>query len=166
MDVRAEIRYPNATAQRVYALAIDREFRDAVCEAQHALDYDVDVEERADGTASVTVRRTMPAEVSDLVKRFVGPSLDVIQTEEWSAADGDGQRTAELVVQIKGQPAKMTGTMTIEAVGGGARTSIEGDLRVSIPFVGKKIEPEIAKGILAAAEKEQRTAELWLGESA
>ena len=35
---------------------------------------------------------------------------------------------------------------------------IEGDLKVSIPFFGKKIEPEIAKGIYAAVDKEQKTA--------
>ncbi len=166
MDVRAEINYPTATVEQVYALSTDPKFRGAVCEATRALDYDVDVDEHADGTATVTVRRTMPAEVPDFVKRFVGETLDVVQTEEWGAPDNVGQRTANLMVQVTGQPVKMTGTVTIGAVGQGARTSIRGDLRVSMPFVGKKIEPEIANGILAAAAKEQQTADEWLGEPA
>lgn len=166
MDVRAEINYPTATVEQVYALSTDPKFRGAVCEATRALDYDVDVDEHADGTATVTVRRTMPAEVPDFVKRFVGETLDVVQTEEWGAPDNVGQRTANLMVQVTGQPVKMTGRVTIGAVGQGARTSIRGDLRVSMPFVGKKIEPEIANGILAAAAKEQQTADEWLGEPA
>lgn len=166
MDVRAEINYPTATVEQVYALSTDPKFRGAVCEATRALDYDVDVDEHADGTATVTVRRTMPAEVPDFVKRFVGETLDVVQTEEWGAPDNVGERTANLMVQVTGQPVKMTGTVTIGAVGQGARTSIRGDLRVSMPFVGKKIEPEIANGILAAAAKEQQTADEWLGEPA
>lgn len=166
MDLRAEINYPTATVEQVYALATDAEFRGAVCEATNALDYDVEVAEHDDGTAAVTVCRTMPADVPDLVKKFVGQTVDVVQTEQWGAPDDTGNRRADLLVQIKGQPAKMTGTVTTETVGAGARTSIRGDLKVSMPFVGKKIEPEIAKGILAAIEKEQVTADEWLGASA
>jgi len=166
MDVRAQINYPTATVEQVYDLVTNPKFRSAVCEATHALASDVDVDNRPDGTATVTVRRTMPADVPAFVKKFLGETVDVIQTEDWSAPDHLGQRQANLVVQIKGQPAKMTGTLQTEVVGNGARTLIRGDLTVSMPFVGKKIEPEIAEGILAAVAAEQRTANAWLGESA
>ncbi len=166
MDVRAEINYPTATVEQVFALVTDPHFRRAVCEATHALAYDVDVDKRLDGTASVTVRRTMPAEVPDFVKKFVGETLDVVQTEEWGVPNDLGQRQADLAVRVKGQPVKMTGTLLTQVVGDGARTSIRGDLTVSMPFVGKKIEPEIAKGVLAAVAAEQRTADRWLGDSA
>lgn len=166
MDVRAEITYPTATVEQVYALVTDPKFRSAVCEATHALSYDVDVDKRPGGTALVTVRRTMPAEVPDFVKKFVGETIDVVQTEEWGAPDSRGHRSADLDVQIKGQPAKMTGTLDTQAAGAGARTSIRGELKVSIPFIGNKIEPEIAKALLAAVEAEQRTADKWLGEPA
>jgi hypothetical protein len=39
---------------------------------------------------------------------------------------------------------------------------IEGDLKVAIPIFGKKVEPEIAKGIYAAIKQEQRTGTSWL----
>jgi len=166
MDLRADITYPNASPHQVFALTVDPKFRGEVCEATHALDYAVDVDKHDDDTATITVRRTMPAEVPDFVKRFVGETVDVVQIENWSAADAAGQRTAKLTVQIQGQPATMTGTVSTDAVGDGARTSIRGDLRVAIPFVGKKIEPEIANGILAAIDKEQEVADKWLGEPA
>lgn len=166
MDVRAAINYPTASPDEVFALAVDPKFRGAVCAATHAMDYDVDVDHRDDDTATVTIRRTMPAEVPDFVKRFVGETVDVLQTEKWAAADATGRRKADLTVQIKGQPAKMTGTATSEVVGDGARTVIRGDLKVSIPFVGKQIEAEIAKSLLAAISKEQDVADQWLGESA
>lgn len=166
MDVRAEINYPTTTPEHVYTLVTDQMFRSAVCEATGALTYDVDVDKRPDDTATVTVRRTMPAEVPDFVKKFVGQTVEVVQTEEWGAPDHLGQRRADLVVQIKGQPVKMAGTLHTEVVGEGTRTSIRGNLTVSMPFVGKKIEPEIAKGILAAVATEQRTADRWLGEPA
>jgi hypothetical protein len=163
MEVRGEIRYPNATPERAFALSTDREYRAEVCQATHALGYDIDVDQGDDDTATVVVRRTMPAEVPDFAKRFIGETVDVIQTENWDAADVSGQRRGQLTVKIKDQPAAMTGTMSLETLGDGARVSIRGDLKVSMPFVGKRIEPEIAKGILAAIDKEQEVADRWLG---
>ena len=166
MDVRAEIHYPTATVERVFTLVTDPAFRSAVCEATGALSHDVDVDARADATVSVTVRRTMSADVPEFAKKFVGQSVDVVQTEHWGPPDGNGQRTAQLVVQIAGKPAKMTGSVATHTVGAGAKTTLRGDLKVSIPFVGKQLEPEIAKAILAAVDKEQQTADKWLGEPA
>ncbi len=95
----------------------------------------------------------MPADVPDFMKKMIGETVDVVQTEDWGAPDADGQRTADVVVQIKGQPAVMNGTAAIVASGGEVVMQIEGDLKVSIPFFGKKVEPEIAKGIYAAVRQ-------------
>ena len=156
MDVRAEINYPDASTDQVFALCVDREFRAEVCRATRALDNDVSIEPHGDGTTTVTVRRTMPADLPDFVKKLVGETIDVVQTETWGPPDEAGQRTAELEVSIAGQPAKLTGTVSLIVVGDGVAEVIKGDLRVSIPFLGKKIEPEIAKGVLAAARAEER----------
>jgi Protein of unknown function (DUF2505) len=163
MDVRGEINYPNADPERAFALSMDPQYRGAVCQATRALHYDVDVDQRSDDTATVIVRRTMPADVPDFVKKFIGETVDVVQTEVWAAADPSGQRRGRLTLKIEGQPAALTGTVSLDRVGDGARASIRGDLKVSMPFVGKKIEPEIAKGILAAIGKEQEVADKWLG---
>ena len=92
------------TPAQVYELATDTEFRGEVCEATHALDYDVSVDELGDDTAKVVVSRTMPGDVPDFIKKMIGEKVDVVQTEEWGAPDGNGQRAADIVLQIKGQP--------------------------------------------------------------
>lgn len=166
MDVHAEIHYLNANPRQVFVLTVDPKFRGEVCEATHALSYDVDVDVRDDDTATVKVRRTMPAEVPDVVRRFVGETIDVMQTEDWGTPDAGGARTARVTVEIKGMPAGMTGTLATASVGDGARMTIDGALTVSIPFVGRKIEPEIAKAIMAASRREQEVAARWLGEPA
>lgn len=162
MMIRAEISYPGATPEQAYALSIDPQFRAAVCEATDALDHDVSVDEHDDGTSTVVVNRTMPADVPDFIKKMIGDTVDIVQSEEWGEPDGAGQRTADLVVQIKGQPAKMTGTTSIVTTGEGTAIRIEGNLKVSIPFVGSKVEPEIAKSFYAAIQKEQETGTSWL----
>jgi len=155
MKFTAQMNYPSATPDAVFALLVDADFRGEVCEATHALDYDVGIEVHHNGAASVRVHRVMPAEVPDFVRRLVGDRIDVVQTEEWRPPRADGRRTADLLVQIRGQPARVTGAVTLERDGSGVRESIQGELKVSIPMVGRKVEPEIAKGILYAIRKEE-----------
>ena len=165
MDVSAEIMYPHTTPQEAFALVTNANFREEVCRATQALTYDVDIDASADGTATVVVRRAMPADVPDLVKRIVGETVDVVQTERWAAPNAAGERTADLTLQVRNQPGSMKGTAAITATADGARTSIRGELSVAIPFVGKKVQPLVAAAILAAIDVEQQIVDKWLGES-
>lgn len=162
MDLNAEISYPTASCEQAYALAVDPAFRAAVCEATMAIDYNVEIEETDDGGAHIVVDRTVPADVPDMMKKFVGDTIGVKQTEDWGPPAADGSRTADLLLELKGQPAKLTGRITLEPNGDGCRQLVAGDLTVSIPFFGKKIEPEIAKGIKAAMRAEEKTGQSWL----
>ena len=103
------------SCEQAYALVVDPEFRAAVCEATHAIDYNVEIEEHDDGGAHVVVDRTVPADVPDMMKKFVGETIGVKQTEDWGPPAADGSRTADLLLEIKGQPAKLTGTITLAA---------------------------------------------------
>jgi Protein of unknown function (DUF2505) len=163
MRIDAQITYPDATPEQAFGLAVDPEFRAAVWEATAALDYYVEVDEHDDGSASVQVHRVIPAQVPDFVKKLVGDTVELTQTEEWSVPDAAGRRSAKLLLEIAGQPAKMTGTIVLDRDGTGVTEQITGDLKVSIPLLGKKIEPEIAKGIYAAIKVEQKTGRAWLG---
>jgi hypothetical protein len=164
MDLTAEINYPSATPDQAFALIVDPKFREEVCEATMARRCDVDIDERDDGGVYVRVDRTMPAQVPEFVKKLVGQTIDVRQTEDWSAPDGDGRRSADIRLEVVGQPAKMTGTIVLEPTPDGCRAAINGQVRVSIPFLGGKIEPEVAKAIVTAIKVEQKTARAWLAE--
>jgi hypothetical protein len=162
MDLSAEISYPGATTDEAFALVVDPQFRAAVCKATMALSYDVGIDPKDGGGASVRVDRTVPAEVPDFVKKLVGETLDVRQTEDWSAPDAEGRRTADVRVEVVGQPAKMTGSVVLEPTSDGCHEVVTGKVKVSIPLLGGKIEPEIAKGILTALKVEQQTGREWL----
>ncbi len=159
MKISATISYPEGTTpDQVYELSIDPAFRAEVCRATRALDHAVDIDVHDDATSTVVVTRTMPADLPDFIKKMVGETVGVVQTEQWGEPDDRGQRTADLTVQITGQPATMKGTASIVATEDAAEMRILGELKVAIPFFGKKVEPEIAKGIYGAAAAEQRTA--------
>lgn len=162
MDVSAEMTYPDTTPDAVWSMILDPDFRTQVCEDTGALDYSIEIEEHDDGGATVTVERTMPADVPDFVKKFVGETIDIKHIETWRAPEADGSRSGEFHLDIVGQPAQMLGSMRLEADGTGAREAIDGELKVAVPFFGKKIEPEVAKAITLGLRQEQKTGRTWL----
>lgn len=162
MDVHTEINYPDTTPDQIFAMGMTQGFRQAVCIATRARDFDVSIREHEDGRASVVVQRTMPADLSGVARRVIGETIEVVQNEEWSPAGTDGARTADLIISIRNQPARMAGSIVLEPFGTGVRMRIAGKVKVSIPFVGKKIEPEVARAIILAAAKEQQTGLSWL----
>lgn len=162
MDVRTEISYPGAGVADVFGLALNPAFRAAVCEATMALEHDVDVRRGADGSAVVTVIRSMPAAVPDFARRLVGETVTLKQVETWQPDDGSGRRRAALSLEVVGQPARMTGSLQLAEGRGGVQQLMSGVLTVSVPFIGRRLEAEVVKGLLAAARKEEDTGRAWL----
>ncbi len=153
MKLSEKFSYDGADVEAVYGLLANQAFRTESCANQGATDYEVTVEESGDG-ATVTIVRTQDADMPDFVKKLTGSTVKVKQTEVWSGPDSSGNRTADVKVSIIGQPAEMTGTATLSARDGGSDFTVDGDVKVSIPFIGKKIEPEVAKAIRASLREE------------
>jgi hypothetical protein len=153
MKINESFSYAGADVESVYALITDEGFRTESCANQGAHEYDVTVEAQGDG-ATVTVVRTQDADMPDFVKKLTGNTVKVKQTEVWSGPDAEGNRSADVKVSIIGQPAEMTGKANLFAKGDGSEFSLDGDVKVSIPFIGKKIEPEVKKAIVSSLREE------------
>lgn len=162
MKLNETVSWGSASPADVYALMVDEAFRTAMCEQVRALSHDVSVVPKDDG-ATVTIRRTMPAQMPDFVKKLVGETVEILQVETWGTAAADGARKASVRVTVVGQPAQMTGTNEIGATKAGSDLSLSGDVTVKIPFLGKKIEPEVAKAIIASMRVDAREGVKRLG---
>ena len=145
--------YDGADVEAVYALISSQEFRLEAAEDAGATDIEIDVTE-AGGGETLTILRTQPAALPDFVKKLTGDTVKIKQTEKWGAPDGDGTRKADVKMSILGQPAEMLGTAVLENKGGGTVFTVSGDVSVKIPFIGKKVEPEVAKAIRASLQGE------------
>ena len=153
MKLNEKYTYTGAGVEDVYGLLVDEAFRTESCANQGSTDYEVTVSPTGDG-ATVVIVRTQEADMPDFVKKLTGSTVKVKQTEVWSAPDASGNRTADVKVSIIGQPAEMTGTAKLFALDGGTEFTVDGDVKVSIPFIGKKIEPEVAKAIRSSLREE------------
>jgi len=144
--------YP-ASPDQVFALVSDPQFREESCVRQGATDHAVSVTTEGD-TTIVEITRTMPSDMPDFIKKLTGDSVTVVQVEKWGPADASGNRTADVSVDVQGQPARMIGTSTIAAQGDTTIMTLEGDVKVSLPLIGRRIEPEVAKAISASLRDE------------
>jgi hypothetical protein len=149
MKIKESFTYPETDVESVYALVTDPAFREDAVAAVGGQDIEVTIEPTGDGH-TVTVIQTQPAKVPDFIKKFVGEAVMVKQTETWSGPDGDGNRSADVRFTVIGQPAGMLATVTLSGAGDDVSFVVDGDLKVSVPFIGRKIEPEIAKIISAS----------------
>lgn len=164
MDLTKETHY-EATPTQVFTMLCDEAFRTKVCEATYALSYEVTVTPGAagvDGDVTVRVRRVFPAKVPPAAKKLIGDTLDVVQTERWDAPAADGSRHAELLIEVEGKPARMTGSMQLQAVDGGSRHVVEGKLKASVPMIGRRIEEAAARPISRGLEIEGELGTAWL----
>jgi hypothetical protein len=147
-----------ADPARVYAMMTDRGYLEQVCVASQSTAYEVSVT----GTTTKT-SRTLKAPAS--AAKFTGPELTVLEEVSWKAEEADGSRRGAVKLTVAGQPVAMNGTMTIAPGGPGSVVELTGQLKVSIPLLGKKLEESAAPGVLAGFRTQQEVGDRWLAGS-
>jgi uncharacterized protein DUF2505 len=161
MKLNVENRYA-ATVEQAFASHITQSVREEACRQSGAKSWKVEITEADDGTARVQVDRTLSPELPDYIARLIGGSVTIRQVEEWSAPAADGSRTAVVKLNIVGQPASMNGRAVLAPDGAGSKEVFTGDVKVAVPIIGSRFEPEIAKVIEAGMRIEQRVGDEWV----
>jgi hypothetical protein len=148
MKIRESFEYP-AGPEAVFSLISDADFRKDATVSAGGKDVNVTVERKGDGTI-VTITRRQPADLPDAIKKIAGDMVGIKQVEEWGAADAGGGRKAKVKMSVVGQPAGLEGTATLAPDGQRTSFTVSGEVKVSVPFIGKKFEPFIAKAVAAS----------------
>jgi len=166
MKVSETIVYP-FSAEAVNRMQTDKACREQGARESGALDFSVNV--TSEGAHQIVeIDRTMSSErIPEFVRKIIGKTVNIRQTERWdTTVDAQGVRRGHIDIKIKGQPAHMQATMTVRSDGTTTTQVLEGELKVPVPIVGKKIEPEIARAVLGGLHVDQRVGLKWLEENA
>ena len=156
MRFNHQVSYDAAPAE-VRAMLADPAFREKVCVAMHATEYEVSIETE-DDAMSVVVDQHQPSHgIPSFAKKFVGDHIHIVQSEAWS-----GPRRAALEVEIPGKPGHLKGEIALEATGSGTVENVTGEVKVHIPLIGGKLEKLISDLLGAALDTEQRVGRAWL----
>ena len=160
MDLRTELYY-DADPVVVFAMLIDEAFVARKAQATGAIRHQASVSRDGD---RVTVRllRVMPPEVPDLIRRFVGETVELDQIDVWEPAAADGSRTGSIRIGMAGEPVTLTSGMTLIRSVGGSSTIIDAKVKASVPLVGGRIERAVHDAIARAARIEEQVGRAWL----
>ncbi len=161
MDLSTQLTY-DADPQTVFAMLCDPEFLARKAKATGSLSYEESVKHLDDGGAEVRLLRELPAKVPDLAKRFVGETIKLTQTDTWAPADASGSREGSFVVEITGAPATVRGSLSLSGSDASTTQAYDGEIKVSVPFIGGKIEEMASEALLAAIKTEGRVGREWL----
>lgn len=104
------------------------------------------------GAFTATTVRGVPADrIPDIAKKIPGVSngISMTQVDRVSSPAADGSRTITSEVSVKGVPVTGTATQTLVPEGDTTVANVNGEVKCSIPLVGKKIaaaaEPQIGR---------------------
>ncbi|MGH8774867.1 MAG: DUF2505 domain-containing protein [Jiangellaceae bacterium] len=160
MDLRTELNF-DADPATVFAMFTDDAYLARKAAATGALRHDSSVIRDGD---RVTVRllRVMPPEVPDFVRRFVGDTIDLDQTDVWGPAAADGSRTGSIRIGMGGAPVNLAGGMTLAPSRSGSTATIDAKVKASVPLLGGKIEKAVHDAVVQAVRVEERVGRAWL----
>lgn len=154
--------YP-ADPATVFAMLADEAYIVYKCEQSASLDVTAEVSQN-DGEVRIHNRRVLPAKVPGFVKKFLGDTIPMDETQIWGPAAADGSRTGTFTVDFDGQPLAFSGTLELRPDGDGAAVETKGDLKCSVPFLGGKVEGFAKEWIGKYLNKEQRVGNQWLAD--
>lgn len=156
-----------ADPQRTFEMLTDHDYQVARCERTGATDSTVTVDREPDGTVTVTTQRHLPSDgVPEMARALVGPTLLLVETVRWGAADADGEREGAMSLDLPGVPVSFTGGVHLRRGQHPGITAhvVDGDLEARIPLLGRRIEELVAGQIGTMVQVEQQVAEDWLTE--
>ena len=131
-------------ADAVFALFTDAEEVAAKQDALGARNIRVEECEKDADSATVRFIRELPADVPDLLSKFLQPWNTVEQSEQWQSFSS-GLYTADLAIDIANVPVTIKGTLKLEPLHDGCINHVRVSINCGIPFVGGALVNLVAK---------------------
>lgn len=154
----ATMDYP-APLARVWTMLGDESYLSAKVGAALSGDFTVD----EDGIGrTVRIARTLAVDLPPTARALLGTEISLIETHTWGAADGVGERTADLGVDIAGAPITVTGALALRATATGGQVVVTADITVRVPLFSGMAESLIRDELARAINDEAELGRAWL----
>lgn len=115
------------------------------------------VTEQVGGLTAVHTERVLPTRgMPGPVTSMVGDTLQITEQQTWRPPAADGSRTADLEITVGGVPVTLRGHIVLAAAAVGSTMTVDGDLRCSIPLLGRKVEEAAMTPVQQSMDTEVR----------
>ncbi|MBE6481745.1 MAG: DUF2505 domain-containing protein [Actinomyces ruminicola] len=163
MKKRVTITYP-ASPARVAAMLADPAYQRSRFERFSLEDASIDVAVRGRGFVATVSGSVPPSRLPAAAARFVRSAVSFGLTESWGEPAADGARAGSLDATAKGAPVKAGATMSMRpgADGDSTQVTIDLELSVSVPLVGRSVEEKVLAQTGRVVADEERRGAAWL----
>lgn len=157
--ISEKLTYPATTIEQVLAMYGDADFREQVAAYQQAVRSSADLNGTGAGSTARVEIVHGTEHVPSFARKFVGDEIAIVQEETWTS-----DTHADVLMTIPGKPGDMSGTLDLAQVGDDVVETVELTVKVTIPFVGGKVEDLIAGLLSKALRAENKVGRRWLAE--
>ena len=154
MKLAFQSSYP-APPRDVAALLRSEAFLDDVAQHAGAVQHTVTV-----GDVATRIDMTLPS--PGHAQKFLGQTVKFSIVMAFSDEASDGTIPGTVKVEVPGMPIEAHATSKLTPTGSGCTGDYEGELKVKIPLVGKKVEAQIEPFIVNAFAGIEKRAHVWL----
>jgi len=145
------------SAEKVFGAMVDETYLRDRLAAIGGNDAELVTYSTSGDRTSYQLKQGVPAEhLPSIAKSLLGGDLVIQRVENWAAGAG----TVE--VALVGVPGRLDGSFTITGNGAGSKTTLVGEVKVSIPLMGGKLEKLIAEQVVVLLNKESEFTSEWL----
>jgi len=159
MDLHRETRYP-FDPEAVFAMLTDEAFLSRRAERAHALSHEAEATRNGAGVRT-RLRQSLPAQVPDFLRKFVGQSIVLVEVVEWEPPAADRSYRGTLNVEVSGAPVTLRGTIRLALADGGTLQTVEAKLKASVPMIGRKVEEAAAPAVIAGLDQMAEIGKTW-----
>jgi hypothetical protein len=122
----------------------------------------LDQKTQADGRVVRRTRCVLEIEISGMAKRLIGDGDPAwVENAVWSEEGMLWRFT--IVPEIAKELLEAKGTIQIAGGEDGTQRTIEGQVRVKVPFYGSRVEGWIVEGLIDAYDQEADRLRAWIG---
>ena len=108
----------------------------------------------------IQITRTIEGELPDMVRKFVGDELTVIESQNWSELSTENF-LANFELKINNAPVEIKGTISLTG-GQLTQVSIKANVKVNVPIFGAMAEPQVVQKIKSVLQDEEKLCNQWI----
>ena len=118
---------------KAYDAMVDEAVTAQKYEALGNTEVTVETTEQAAGHR-IHARRKVALDLPGFMTKIMSPTNVYDQVDVWTSAAGGRDGTFE--IKVEGAPVHLKGSMTLREVPGGVQYAVDGEVKVTVPFVG------------------------------
>lgn len=108
----------------------------------------------------IQISRTIDGELPEMVRKFVGDELTVVEIQNWSEISKNNFLAA-FELKINNAPVEIKGTISLTG-NQSTQVSIQAKVKVNVPIFGAMAEPQVVLKLKSVLQDEEGLCSQWI----